>query len=99
MSATLIALALFGCSDDGTACERLQAPVKTFATQSECFARLDDAVQSETARRAEFPSVYAQCMTKRELAELGTGVIDLTKVNKRSLAAAEPEQYVQPRPR
>ncbi len=92
MSATLIALALFGCSDDGTACERLQAPTETFATQSECFARLDEAVQSETARRAQFPSVYAQCMTNRELAALGTGTIDLTKTHELSLAAAEPDE-------
>ena len=33
MSATLFALALFGCSDDGTACQRLSTPVQTYETQ------------------------------------------------------------------
>lgn len=86
MSATLIALALFGCSDDGTACEKLSAPVETFATHAECSARLDDAVQSETAMRADYPTVYAECLTKRQLAELSKGTVDLTRVDKASLA-------------
>lgn len=87
MDATLIALALFGCNDDGTACERLHAPVETFETRAECFAMLDDAVQSEAAVRAEYPSVYAQCLTNRQLAALGKGPVDLTKVNGGALAA------------
>lgn len=87
MSATLIALALFGCSDDGTACEKLRAPVETFATRSECSARLDDAVQSEAAMRAEYPTVYAECLTGRQLAALGSGTVDLSRMEATFAAA------------
>lgn len=89
MNATLIALALFGCSDDGSVCERLHIPVATFETRAECFARLDDAVQSEAAMRAEYPSVYAQCLTNRQLAALGKGPVDLTRVNGAAFAAKD----------
>lgn len=88
MSATLIALALFGCSDDGTACQRLGPPVETFATQAECSAKLDDAVQSEAAMRAEYPTIYAECLTRRQLAALGNGIVDLTRAGQTGLAAA-----------
>jgi hypothetical protein len=88
MSATLIALALFGCSDDGTACERLRTPVATYQTREECTARLDEALMSENAMRAQYPTVFAQCMTNRKLAMLGNGVVDLTRINGMNLAAA-----------
>lgn len=89
MSATLIALALFGCSDDGTACERLRVPTETFETRSECFARLDDAVQSNAAMRAEYPTVYAQCLSDRQLAALGARAVDLTKADGANFASAD----------
>lgn len=88
MSATLFALALFGCSDDGTACERLQAPAHTYETRAECFAGLDNALDTEAARRAEAPTVYAQCLTNRQMASIGAGTIDLTRVNGAQFAAA-----------
>ncbi|MYL98435.1 hypothetical protein GR702_11735 [Novosphingobium sp. FGD1] len=81
MSATLFALALFACSDDGKACERLATPVQTYETKSLCNARLDDALNTDAARRAEAPTVYAQCLSNRQMASIGTGVIDLTRVN------------------
>lgn len=87
MSTTLIALALFGCSDDGTACQRLGAPIETFATRTECTARLDDAVQSEAAMRADYPTIHAECLTRRQLAALGNGTVDLRRMEA-SLAAA-----------
>ncbi|HKT86638.1 MAG TPA: hypothetical protein VJQ77_11210 [Novosphingobium sp.] len=88
MSATLIALALFGCSDDGTACQRLRTPVETFATHTECSARLDDAVQSEEAMRAEYPTIHAECLTNRQLAALSKGTVDLSRMEA-SFAAAD----------
>lgn len=81
MSATLFALALFACSDDGTACERLETPAQTFETRAACSAQLDEALDSEAARRAEAPTVYAQCLTSRQVASLGSGTIDLTRVS------------------
>ncbi|WP_404482186.1 hypothetical protein [Novosphingobium sp. BL-52-GroH] len=81
MSATLFALALFACSDDGTACERLQTPVQTYETRAQCNAGLDDALETEAARKAEAPTVYAQCLNNRQMASIGSGVIDLTRVN------------------
>ncbi|MCJ1962390.1 MULTISPECIES: hypothetical protein [Novosphingobium] len=84
MSATLIALALFGCSDDGTACRRLeaQAPVATFQTRAECDRQLEDALETDAALRADAPTVYAQCLPSAQLAALGTGEVDLTRVGK-----------------
>ncbi|KHK93248.1 hypothetical protein [Novosphingobium malaysiense] len=88
MSATLFALALFGCSDDGTACQRLAAPVDTYKTQAECSGKLDEALSTEAARRADAPTVFAQCLTSRQLALLGKGTVDLTKVNGVQFASA-----------
>jgi hypothetical protein len=87
VSTTLIALALFGCSDDGSACERLSAPVQTYETRTECTARLDDALATEAALKAEAPTVYAQCLPNRQLASLGKGKIDLRRVNGVQFAA------------
>lgn len=82
MSAALFALALFACTDDGTACERLSTPVvQTFQSRAECFANIDDALDSEAARKADAPTVYAQCLTGRQMASLGSGTVDLTRVN------------------
>ncbi len=87
MSATLIALALFGCSDDGTACRRLEAPVETYQTRAECFGQLDEALETDSALRADAPTVYAQCMPTSQLAALGTGEIDLTRVHQVQFAS------------
>lgn len=87
MSATLFALALFGCSDDGTACERLQAPVQTYESRAACAARLDDALETDAAQRAEAPTIYAECLTTRQMASLGSGAINLTHVNGAQLSS------------
>lgn len=89
MSASLFALALFACTDDGTACERLQTPVETYATRAQCSAQLDEALDTDAARKAEAPTVYAQCLTARQMAAIGTGTIDLTKVNGARFASAD----------
>ena len=81
MSASLFALALFACTDDGTACERLQTSVQTYETRAKCFAEMDDALDSEAARKADAPTVYAQCLTGRQMASLASGMVDLTRVN------------------
>jgi hypothetical protein len=81
MSVTLFALALFGCSDDGTQCQRLTTPTQTYESRALCDARIDDALDTEAARKAEAPSVYAQCLSTRQVASIGKGTIDLTRVN------------------
>lgn len=88
MSATLFALALFACSDDGKACERLETPVQTYETRALCTAGLDNALDTEAARKAEAPTVYAQCLSSRQMASIGDGVIDLTRVNGARFASA-----------
>lgn len=88
MSATLYALALFACSDDGTACQRLETPVQTYDTRNQCNAGLDQALDTEAARKAEAPTVYAQCLTSRQMASIGKGTIDLTRVNGAQFASA-----------
>lgn len=88
MSATLYALALFACSDDGTACQRMDTPVRTYETRSQCNAGLDGALDTEAARKADAPTVYAQCLTSTQMASIGKGTIDLTRVNGARFAAA-----------
>jgi len=88
MSATLYALALFACSDDGTACQRLETPVQTYETRGSCDAGIDSALDTEAARKAEAPTVYAQCLTSRQMASIGKGTIDLTRVNGARFASA-----------
>lgn len=87
MSATLFALVLFGCSDDATSCQRISMPAATYSTEAACTARLDGAVMSEPAQKAEFPSVFAQCLTTQKLASLGK-TVDLNRVAAPQFAAA-----------
>ncbi|MFD1961730.1 hypothetical protein ACFSHP_26585 [Novosphingobium panipatense] len=55
---------------------------------SRCDAVLDQALDSEAARKAEAPTVYAQCLTSRQLASIGDGTIDLTRLNGVQFASA-----------
>lgn len=89
MSATLFALALFGCSDDGTACQRLANSTQTYDSRAACTARLDDALTTEPAMRADYPTVYAQCLSSRQMAVLGNGTVDLTRINGTHFASAD----------
>ncbi len=86
MSAALIALALFGCSDDATVCRRLEVPVETFPTRGQCIDRLDGALSSPAARTADAPTVYAQCLSAAQLSALGSGDFDLTHVREVQVA-------------
>jgi hypothetical protein len=88
MSTTLFALALFACSDDGTACERLSTPVQTYESRAQCTSAIDEALETDAARKAEAPTVYAQCFNSRQMASIGKGTIDLTRVNGVSFASA-----------
>ena len=79
MSGMIFALALFGCTDDGSACQRLAGPEQTYESRIECLAAQGAALDSDSAMAADFPSVYAQCMTNTQLARLGQGTVDIRK--------------------
>ncbi|MDE8650440.1 hypothetical protein [Novosphingobium album (ex Liu et al. 2023)] len=79
MSGVMFALALFGCSDDGTACQRLAGPVQGYESRTACLAAREAALGSDTAMAADYPTVFAQCLDSRQLARLGKGTIDLTR--------------------
>jgi len=80
MSGLLFALALFGCADDGSACQRITAPEQTYESRVECLSAQGVALDSDAAMAAEFPSVFAQCMTKTQLAQIGKGTVDMRKI-------------------
>jgi len=79
MSGLIFALALFGCSDDGSACQRINAPVQTYESRVECLSAQSLALDSDAAMASDFPSVFAQCMTRTQLAQLGKRSVDLRK--------------------
>jgi hypothetical protein len=79
MSGVVFALALFGCADDGSACQRLAGPEKSYSSRFECMAAESVALESDAAMAADYPSVFAQCMTRSQLAQIGPGTVDLRK--------------------
>lgn len=80
MSGLLFALALFGCTDDGSACQRISSPEVTYETRVDCLSAQGTALASDAAMAADFPSVFARCMTKTELAHVGKGAVDLRRM-------------------
>jgi hypothetical protein len=79
MSGMIFALALFGCTDDGSACQRLASSEQTYESRVECMAAQGGALESDAAMAADYPSVFAQCMTQTQLARLGEGTVDIRK--------------------
>jgi hypothetical protein len=94
MSGTIFALVLFGCSDDGTLCERLSNAPKLYDSQVLCEADIDTALASEVAVRADYPSVLARCLPSAQVSRLDHGPIDLTTLDpiKARLAALQPPE-------
>lgn len=79
MSGMLFALALFACTDDGSACERIAAPEQTYETRVACLASQSAALDSDAAMASDSPSVFAQCLTKSQLASMSHGTVDIRK--------------------
>jgi hypothetical protein len=79
MSTLVYALALFGCSDDATLCERPSDKAQDYASQAKCEMASEQAFDSELAGRADYPTVIARCMTRPELAKLGGRPVDLSR--------------------
>jgi hypothetical protein len=77
MSGMAFALILFGCSDDGTLCERLSAAPKQYKSQVACEVDVDAALTSEVAARANYPMVTARCLPSAQVSRLEHGPIDL----------------------
>jgi hypothetical protein len=79
MSGMIIALALFGCSDDATLCQRLSDQVQTFESQAQCEAALDAAFETDVVRQANYPTVIGRCMDEGQLARIGDNTVDLSE--------------------
>lgn len=62
MSLVAYTLLMFGCADDGTACEKLAAPTQVYSASAECQAQVDNALGSDFAMRADYPVVEARCV-------------------------------------
>jgi hypothetical protein len=77
MSSTVFALLLFGCSDDGSACQQLAALPKYYDSEVLCEADIDLALQSDVSAKADYPSVIGKCVPVREMAALERGTVDL----------------------
>jgi hypothetical protein len=58
----VFALVLFGCADDGTACERLAAPPERYASKMLCEAGQESALASDVALRSDYPLVVSRCL-------------------------------------
>ena len=73
----LFALVLFGCSDDGSACQRLSAEPERYSTKSLCEAGQEDALHSDVAMRSDFPTVVSRCVKASAVSSLGRGRVSL----------------------
>ena len=62
MSVFTYTLLMFGCADDGSACERLAAPAQVYSASAQCQAQVEPALQSDAALRADYPLVEARCV-------------------------------------
>lgn len=89
MSGLVIALALFGCSDDATVCERLTHQARSFHSRAECELAIESAFESDLVLRADYPTVIARCMDMGHLARLGDKPVDLSGKQIRLASRAE----------
>ena len=62
MSLALYTLLMFGCADDGTACEQLAAPRQVYSAAAQCQAQVEPALYGDIAQRADYPLVEARCI-------------------------------------
>ena len=62
MNPVLYTLLMFGCADDGTACEQIAAPPQVYAAAAQCQAQVEPALTGDIAQRADYPLVEARCV-------------------------------------
>ncbi|MDG2004519.1 MAG: hypothetical protein P8J20_14440 [Novosphingobium sp.] len=79
MSTLVFALALFGCSDDATLCERLSDQAQGFKTSAQCELSIEQAFETDLVQYADFPTIIARCMPKSELSKMGGRPLDLSR--------------------
>ena len=58
----IFALVLFGCADDGSQCEKLEAAPKHYEARVLCEADAQMALQSDVALSSDYPMVEARCL-------------------------------------
>lgn len=78
MSGLIYALALFGCSDDATFCERMDT-AKTYESRVACEMAATLELNSDFVRRADYPTVISKCLTQGQLVRIGNEPVDLTR--------------------
>lgn len=74
----VFALILFGCADDGSACQRLSAPTEHYITKAQCEASQEHALQSDVALRSDYPTVVTQCLKSAFVPAMGNRRVDLS---------------------
>ena len=79
MSALVYALALFGCSDDATICERLSDKAQTYESRVQCELAMTGAFDSAMVRQADYPTVMGRCMDRGHWTKLGDKPVDLSQ--------------------
>ena len=79
MSGLIYALALFGCSDDATVCERLVDQSKMFESRVACRMETVTALESDLSLRADYPTVIARCLSRAQLVKLDGKQVDLSR--------------------
>lgn len=79
MSTLVYALALFGCSDDAKLCERLSDKAQIFKSGSQCEMSIARAFETDLVRHADYPTIIARCMPKREWSKMGNVQLDLSE--------------------
>ena len=68
---------LFGCSDDLTACERIEAAPTTYVSAADCRARQANMLLSPAATSADYPTIVARCLSAAQVAAIGSAPVDL----------------------
>jgi hypothetical protein len=61
MSGLVYAIVLLGCSDGGDNCQPVTVAPVEFAQRETCMANIEPALASDTAMRADFPTIVAKC--------------------------------------
>ena len=76
--ATGLFLVLLGCTDDLSACQRIEVAPTVYVSATTCSSDHARALMSKAAMSADYPTIIADCMTGKQLAALGKGAVDLS---------------------
>lgn len=83
----VFALVLFGCSDDGSACQRLSTQPEHYVSRTLCEADQDTALQSEIALRSDYPAVISRCLQARAGSAMARGTQNPTPLERNDAKA------------